>query len=75
MSLLELSGRVSSGAVDIDFRKAAAAVGRFLLRLLVFLIAMVPYAVAWSITMFVRIVISSFREGARAANAQLGAGS
>lgn len=75
MSIFELTDRVSSSAADIDFGKAAATAGRFLLRLLVFLIAMVPFAVGWSLVMLARVVVSAFREGARTANAQLGSGS
>lgn len=73
MTFLDLT-RVQAGARDIDFAAGLAAFGRWLLRVLVFLVAFLPYSIAWTVTMVVRIAIAAAREGSRAASAQLGAG-
>lgn len=66
--------QIQASAQDIDFRAGLAALGRWLVRLLVFLVAFLPYSAAWLVTMVVRIGIAAAREGSRAASAQLGAG-
>lgn len=74
MSILELSGRVSANATDIDFAKAARWLLAFLVKVLVVLIAAVPFTIAWSVTMVVKIAIAASQEGVRSASAQLARG-
>lgn len=71
MSVLDV---IQANAREVDFRAGLATAGRWLVRLLVFLVAFLPYSIAWTVTMVVKIAIAAAREGSKAASAQLGAG-
>lgn len=66
--------RVSASAQAVDFGKVFRALLAFLVKALVVLIAAAPFAVAWSVTMVVKIAIAGAQEGVRSASAQLASG-
>ena len=56
----------------VDFQAWLMGLRKFLLGLLVVLIAGVPFAVAWSVTMVARLWVAAVREGVRQASRQIG---
>lgn len=73
MTILDIA-RVQAGAQQVDLAKAARWLLAFLTKVLIVLIAVVPFAVAWSLTMVVKIAIAASQEGVRSASAQLARG-
>lgn len=66
--------QIQASAQQIDLRAGLTAFGRWLVRLLVFLVAFLPYSIAWLVTMVVKVAIAAAREGSRDAAARLGSG-
>lgn len=74
MTMLEWNARIQAGTAQVDFRKALAWLGRALLTVLVFVVSLVPFSVAWLVTMVVKLSVAAAREGVRTASGQLGGG-